>query len=621
VLQSDAGAPGGTFVVAWHILALLVVMLAPSQHVRGIGLWALPPAEMVQGFIMGLAYLVLALFLSTRGNVYASVAFSVALFGSTAFLFPRLVSGVTWSRAVMEESAVAAILLAYIGAYAGRYRRYAFGVLVIGTGALIAVGARAVNARSTATRVITTALKSVRLTIQHPIAPQPESGGGIAAFESGFIVVTAYGDVYEMHWDAAADTLRATRLPLTAPLDRAIFLADLRDMPLPPLLRVTGVVIDSTVSPSKLYVAYKYWNHEQKCFTLRVSSTDLRPANAGASTIPPAWTSVYETHPCVRLAAGYDDVESGGRLAWDRARHLLLSVGDNGFDGLVGSSLAAQQMDGDYGKVLQLDHNGGARIFTSGHRNPQGLLVDRKGQIWETEHGPQGGDELNLLIDGKNYGWPLATYGTDYGRTFWPLAPTAHNHGRFEEPVHAWVPAVALSDLIEIRGRQFPEWDGDLLIGSLRTRALYRVRLVGARVVYVEPIVIGQRIRDLAEGSDGRVVMWTDGGDVLALEPNTAEITGDAVYERQCSRCHDVVAGGTAIGPQLRGLAGRWVATEPSYNYSAGLRNVGGRWTTSRLDAFIRNPGGFAPGTKMAFKGLADARERKLLIDYLEQRF
>jgi aldose sugar dehydrogenase len=620
VLEPKNVVPGRGFVVAWHLLSLLLVLLAPSQSVRGVGLWTLPPAEMVQPFIMGLAYLLLALFLSTRGSVYASIAFTVAVFGATA-LFPELVPVAAWSRLVMAESVVLAILLAYIGAYTGRYGWYGVGALVIGVGALIAVGAREAHAQNTGARVISTALKSVRLTIQHPIAPQPDAGGGIAAFGTGFIVVTAHGDVYELHWDIAADMLRATRLPTTVPLDRATFLADLHAMPRPPLLRVTGVAIDTTASPTKLAVAYQYWNHERKCFTLRVSSTELRPANTGASAMPTAWSSVYETHPCVPLVAGYDEVENGGRLALDRSRHLLLTVGDQGADSLVGRPPAAQQMDGDYGKVLQLDGRGGARIFTSGHRNPQGLLVDRQGRVWETEHGPEGGDELNLLIDGKNYGWPLATYGTDYGRTFWPLAPTAHNHGKFEEPVHVWVPSIAPSDLIEVGGRAFPEWDGDLLIGSLKAQALFRVRLVGSRVIYVEPIHIGMRIRDLAEGSDGHVVIWTDGGDVLALEPNTAEITGDAVYERQCSRCHEAVAGGTTIGPQLRGLSERSVADEPNYSYSPALRRLGGRWTRQRLHAFIADPAGFAPGTKMAFKGLVDARERKLLVDYLWERY
>src|SRR5262249_4081638 len=157
-----------------------------------------------------------------------------------------------------------------------------------------------------------------------------------------------------------------------------------------------------------------------------------------------------------------------------------------------------------YGKVLLLDRSGRHEIFTIGHRNPQGLLVDREHRIWETEHGPQGGDEINLLEKGRNYGYPLVTYGTEYGRYFWPLAPWAHDHGEYTEPVQAFVPSIAISNLIQVDSDLFSEWKGDLLVGSLNTQSVYRVRVRGDRIIYIEQIPVGVRVRDLAEGSDGR---------------------------------------------------------------------------------------------------------------------
>src|SRR5438045_8651357 len=94
----------------------------------------------------------------------------------------------------------------------------------------------------------------------------------------------------------------------------------------------------------------------------------------------------------------------------------------------------------------------------------------------------------------------------------------AHTHGKFEEPAFAFVAAGATSNLVEVGDKQFPEWTGDLLIGTLKLRSLYRVRLSGSRVIYIEPIVVGERIRDVAEGGDGRIVMWMDGADLAVLE-------------------------------------------------------------------------------------------------------
>ena len=352
---------------------------------------------------------------------------------------------------------------------------------------------------------------------------------------------------------------------------------------------------------------------------MRVSAAALPAMSARAGDSTGVWTTLYDSHPCVGKDTVYIDTETGGRLAWDSAHRLLFSLGDLGADGVSGVDLP-QARDADYGKVLRLDGHGGAAVFAVGLRNPQGLRVDHLGRVWETEHGPRGGDELNLLIEGRNYGWPLATYGTDYARLEWPLAPHAHNHGSFEEPALAFVPSVAVSNLIEVGGRQFPEWEGDLLVGSLKMESLYRIRLVGSRVVYTEAIHIGERIRTLAEGSDGRLLLWTDSGAIVVIERSREGDAGAAVYDRACASCHDALATGRAVAPMLRGIVGRKVAAQ-NFDYSSALRGAGGAWTPDRLDAFIRQPQQFAPGTTMTFGGLADAKERRLLIEFLRGRF
>ncbi len=232
------------------------------------------------------------------------------------------------------------------------------------------------------------------------------------------------------------------------------------------------------------------------------------------------WRILYETRPCLPLkekSEAFVGRQAGGRMAALGLNNMLLTVGDFGFDG-VGSDQAHPQLpESDYGKVLQLDtRTGRATIFSSGHRNPQGILVDDRGTIWSVEHGPQGGDELNRIRAGYNYGWPRVTYGTDYGTYRWPMSERQGRHDGFTTAAYAWVPSVAVSNLIQIKGFS-AEWDRDLLVASLRPGLLFRLRLDGDRVVYSEPIPIGERIRYVHQHNAGRIFFWTDQRKIFIL--------------------------------------------------------------------------------------------------------
>ena len=270
--------------------------------------------------------------------------------------------------------------------------------------------------------------------------------------------------------------------------------------------------------------------------------------------------------------------------------------------------------------LIDLDDRS-SRIFTSGHRNPQGLFVGASGRIWSTEHGPQGGDELNLVREGANYGWPLATYGTDYGTHAWPLTavPGTHEGDGFTQPSFAWIPSIGISGLVELDGSQFKYWEGDLLVGSLINRSLWRVRVRDNHVVLAEPILIGERIRDMVQGHQGELVLWTDRESIMFVEPapERAEYGGQTLY-RVCAACHVVPRGQeSAIGPTLEGVVGRQVAAIENFDYSPAMKAAGGRWTQQRLDEFLANPGAAIPGTTMMFPGIPDAGTRRKIIEYL----
>ena len=220
----------------------------------------------------------------------------------------------------------------------------------------------------------------------------------------------------------------------------------------------------------------------------------------------------------------------GGRIAFLPDETLLLSIGE-GFD----YRDQAQALGSDLGKIVRLDREGrppadnpladtaGARpeLYTVGHRNPQGLLVDpRDGTVWEHEHGPKGGDEINRIRPGLNYGWPLTTFGVDYSGE---LVSTKQKAQGIETPVLVWVPSIAPSGFALYLGTAFPEWTGDFFVGALAERSLHRVRLRNGEVVLQETMLreLKARIRDVRTGPDGLLYLVTDdaNGSVLRLRP------------------------------------------------------------------------------------------------------
>jgi glucose/arabinose dehydrogenase len=166
----------------------------------------------------------------------------------------------------------------------------------------------------------------------------------------------------------------------------------------------------------------------------------------------------------------------------------------------------------------------GARpdIWSLGHRNPQGAALHPvTGELWASEHGPQGGDEINIVRSGKNYGWPVVTYGHEYVTGF-QVGEGSSKPG-MEPPITWWVPkSIAPSGLAFYTGNRYPEWQGNLFSGALAGEALWRLQLDGNRVVARQPLLtqLGERIRDVRQGPDGWLYLLTDSsnGRVLRLE-------------------------------------------------------------------------------------------------------
>ncbi|MDA0329367.1 MAG: PQQ-dependent sugar dehydrogenase [Gemmatimonadetes bacterium] len=236
----------------------------------------------------------------------------------------------------------------------------------------------------------------------------------------------------------------------------------------------------------------------------------------------------------------------GGRLAFDRDGYLFVTLGDRQWPS-AGDLWAhpAQDLSNHNGTTVRLHDDGripddnpfigqaGAlpEIWAYGHRNAQGLAIHPvTGDVWQNEHGPQGGDELNLIGRGLNYGWPVVGYGVNYtsGRT---IHEGTLREG-MEPPVHVWVPSIGVSGMLFYGGDRFPEWRGDMIVAGLSGQRLVRLRLDGQKVVAEETLIRGLgRIRDVREGPSGYIYLAIDGdargydGDptpIVRMQPVTA---------------------------------------------------------------------------------------------------
>jgi cytochrome c2 len=382
---------------------------------------------------------------------------------------------------------------------------------------------------------------------------------------------------------------------------------------------VKDILVQRLPSGIRLLASSNHWYPDKDCYALRVSSleTTTSEIRGRADALRANWRKIFETTPCLPLEAlgggKWPTKDAGGRLAAISDSEILLSVGrfgaPGGADTVTDYSQSPQSHDNSYGKTILIDVNEGASlIYTTGHRNPQGMTVAPDGTVWLTEHGPRGGDELNRIVRGRNYGWPIVSYGTKYDGMIWSEKPHQTHHEGFEKPVHAWVPSIGISQLIVMGGKAFPQWEGDLMVSSLVAQSLFRVRLGEGQAILVETIPIGHgMIRDLAELSNGAIALKTDDDLLVFLEPVDATSLTDLdpsahgkVIAAECAGCHSLAPDGTdGIGPALWGIMGRKVASRKGFAYSPALASMSGTWTPDRLRAFISNPDSVAPGTQM----------------------
>ena len=233
---------------------------------------------------------------------------------------------------------------------------------------------------------------------------------------------------------------------------------------------------------------------------------------------------IFRQEPAVRSGFHF-----GARLAFARDGNLFVTLGERNL------KPTAQDLSNHQGKVVRIRPDGAVppdnpfvgradakpEIWSYGHRNPQSAAIHpATGKLWVVEHGPRGGDEINVPLAGKNYGWPVIGYGIDYSGA--KIHESTHKEG-MEQPIHHWTPSIAPSGMAFYTGDAFPGWRGNLFVGALALTHLNRLELDGEKIVKEERLLanFGDRIRDVRQGPDGALWLLTDAtdGKVLRLAP------------------------------------------------------------------------------------------------------
>jgi glucose/arabinose dehydrogenase len=296
---------------------------------------------------------------------------------------------------------------------------------------------------------------------------------------------------------------------------------------LPPITaRGQGGLLDVALSPNFARDRTIFW-----------SFSEQREGGSGTSVARGVLTAdranLEQVRIIFRAMPTYNNgLHFGSRLAFGPDNMLYVTLGDR-FD--RPNRPKVQQLDNHLGKIIRINPNGSVpndnpfvrqsatapEIWTLGHRNLQSAAFDEKGRLWTVEHGARGGDELNLIEKGKNYGWPLVTYGQEYSGQ--PFAGAVTAREGYEQPVYYWDPVIAPSGAQFYTGNAFPGWRGSLFIGGLASQRLVRLVIKDNRVVGEEHLLTerGQRIRDVRQGRDGSLYVVTDqaNGELWRITP------------------------------------------------------------------------------------------------------
>ncbi len=282
----------------------------------------------------------------------------------------------------------------------------------------------------------------------------------------------------------------------------------------------------------------------------------------------------------------------------------------------------AQNKDYLEGKIISLNlMTKEYDFFSIGHRNPQGIFIDENNNIFSTEHGPKGGDEINLVLKDRNYGWPITSDGVGYASYKKFYGELGDHSDNFELPIFSWNPGIGISSLIKVNSEKFYRWKDDLLVTSLKNKTIYRVKLKFSPIAvrYVESIWVGKRLRDLTHFNE-KIYLVSDDKHLIELDTDIDSQNRKFVDSRlfYCLTCHHFEKTNSShTAPSFVGIIGRKAGSDEGYDYSNSLKNLDIEWDFNSIVKYINNPDAFAPGTYKK-KGVKDINQS---IKYVEKLY
>jgi hypothetical protein len=264
-------------------------------------------------------------------------------------------------------------------------------------------------------------------------------------------------------------------------------------------------ILSESSSSAKLLISYPRLGSNRSCVEIAVDELAYDRKVQRVKFV----SSWFVSKPCVPISAVQ---HTGGRFAVIDKNSVYVTFGDLGF-----SEINNRNKRGDLGSIFKLSKKSAERI-SQGHRNPQGIVLLDKKTLIAAEHGPRGGDEINVIESGKDYGWPFVSYGQPYGSGDYVRPDKTGNHDGYIKPIEYWVPSIAPTELVQLPMKGWGTWGGALVLGTLREQVLVFMKVNEAfEVTETVRVEMGERIRDLEVLSNGALLATTDSGKMVTV--------------------------------------------------------------------------------------------------------
>ncbi|KGA17214.1 Glucose / Sorbosone dehydrogenase [freshwater metagenome] len=328
------------------------------------------------------------------------------------------------------------------------------------------------------------------------LAPNGERGAALAVMADGRLLLGGGGNGSSLFiYDPVkkSTTLAGRAIKATERLNDSRF-----------AITDIGILAESATK-ADLLISFPTYNRAKDCVSVHLYRYTLNLASKISLTRGKLW---FKSNPCVPVSAVQ---HAAGRLAVIDKKSAYLTIGDLGY-----TEIDDVNRRGDLGSVFKVSATTREKIST-GHRNQQGILLIGK-DLYTSEHGPRGGDELNIIENGVDYGWPAVTYGEPYSSGDYVRPKETGSHDGYRKPLTYWVPSVAPTELVQLSGSLWGTWAGQIVMGTLREESLIFIELLDAKRVGKRTIhPVNERIRDLEIGTEGEMIATTDSGKLLFI--------------------------------------------------------------------------------------------------------